>query len=88
MAATKHAMKAVADSLRDEVNRHGVRVASIFLGRTATERQRAIFAAERRPYQPEHLIQPDDVAGLVLFLLQLPRTGEVTDVVLRPMQKT
>ena len=31
-AATKHAMKAVADSLRDEVNRHGVRVASIFLG--------------------------------------------------------
>jgi hypothetical protein len=40
-------MKAVADSLRDEVNTSGVRVMSIFLGRTATERQRAIFAAER-----------------------------------------
>jgi NAD(P)-dependent dehydrogenase (short-subunit alcohol dehydrogenase family) len=87
-AATKHALKAVADSLRDEVNASGVRVTSIFLGRTATELQRRIFRAEGRPYPPERLIQPADVAGLVLFLLQLPSTGEVTDIVLRPMQKT
>jgi NAD(P)-dependent dehydrogenase (short-subunit alcohol dehydrogenase family) len=87
-AATKHAMKAVADSLRDEINAQGVRVISLFLGRTASERQRAIFAAEGRPYPPERLIQPADVAGLVLSLLLLPGTSEVTDVVLRPMQKT
>jgi NAD(P)-dependent dehydrogenase (short-subunit alcohol dehydrogenase family) len=87
-AATQHAMKAVADSLRDEVNASGVRVMSIFLGRTATERQRAIFATEGRPYPPKRLIQPADVAELVLFLLQLPRSAEVTDTVLRPMQKT
>jgi len=87
-AATKHAMKAVADSLRDEVNANGVRVMSLFLGRTASERQRAIFAEEGRPYPPERLIQPADVAGLVLSLLLLPRTSEVTDIVLRPMQKT
>jgi NAD(P)-dependent dehydrogenase (short-subunit alcohol dehydrogenase family) len=86
-AATQHAMKAVADSLRDEVNANGVRVTSIFLGRTATERQRAIFAIEGRPYPPERLIQPADVGGLVLFLLGLPRTSEVTDIVVRPMQK-
>jgi NAD(P)-dependent dehydrogenase (short-subunit alcohol dehydrogenase family) len=87
-AATKHAMKAVADSLRDEVNAHGVRVMSLFLGRTASERQRTIFAAEGRPYLPERLIQPADVASLVLSLLQLPRTSEVTDIAMRPMQKT
>jgi NADP-dependent 3-hydroxy acid dehydrogenase YdfG len=87
-AATKHAVKAVADSLRDEVNANGVRVMSLFLGRTASERQRAIFAAEGRPYPPERLIQPADVAELVLSLLRLPRTSEVTDIVLRPMQKT
>jgi NAD(P)-dependent dehydrogenase (short-subunit alcohol dehydrogenase family) len=87
-AATQHAMKAVADSLRDEINGKGVRVTSIFLGRTATERQRAIFAAEGRPYRPERLIQPADVAEMVLSLLQLPRTTEPTDIVLRPMQKT
>ena len=87
-AATKHAVKVVADSLRDEVNANGVRVLSLFLGRTASERQRAIFAAEGRPYPPERLIQPADVAELVLSLLRLPRTSEVTDIVLRPMQKT
>jgi NAD(P)-dependent dehydrogenase (short-subunit alcohol dehydrogenase family) len=87
-AATKHAMKAVADSLRDEVNSKGVRVTSVFLGRTATELQRAIFAEEKRPYPPERLIQPADVAEIVLSLLQLPRTSEATDIILRPMQKT
>jgi len=87
-AATKHAMKALADSLRDEVNGDGVRVTSVFLGRTATELQRAIFALEGRPYTPERLIQPADVAALVHFLLLLPRTGEVTDIVMRPMLKT
>ena len=86
-AATKHAMKAVADSLRDEVNADGVRVTSIFLGRTATEMQRAVFEAEGRSYSPGRLIQPTDVAELVLFLLRLPRTSEATDVILRPMQK-
>jgi NADP-dependent 3-hydroxy acid dehydrogenase YdfG len=85
-AATKHAMKAVADSLRDEVNGKGVRVTSVFLGRTATELQRAIFAEEKRPYPPERLVQPADVAKIVLALLQLPRTSEATDIVLRPMQ--
>jgi NAD(P)-dependent dehydrogenase (short-subunit alcohol dehydrogenase family) len=87
-AATKHAMKAVADSLRDEVNGDGVRVMSIFLGRTATELQRGIFASEGRPYPPERLIQSTDVAELVLSLVRLPRTCEATDIVLRPMQKT
>ena len=87
-AATKHALKAVADSLREEVNAQGIRVMSIFLGRTATELQRAVFALEGRPYPPERLIQPADVAEVVLSLLQLSRTCEVTDIVLRPMHKT
>jgi NAD(P)-dependent dehydrogenase (short-subunit alcohol dehydrogenase family) len=87
-AATKHALKAVADSLRDEINADGVRTTSIFLGRTASERQRALFAAEGRRYPPERLIQPADVAQLVVSVLRLPYTSEVTDVVMRPMQKT
>ncbi len=86
-AATKHALKAIADSLRDEVNPEGVRVMSIFLGRTAGERQKAIFASEGRPYSPERLIEPSEIARLVRFMLQLSRSAEVTDVTLRPMQK-
>jgi hypothetical protein len=55
--------------------------------RPATERQRTIFAAEGRPYPPKQLIQPADIAELVLCLLRLPLTREVTDLVLRPMQR-
>ncbi|HBH80971.1 MAG TPA: short-chain dehydrogenase, partial [Nitrospira sp.] len=35
-AATQHALKAIADSLRDEVNAEGIRVLSVYPGRTAT----------------------------------------------------
>jgi NADP-dependent 3-hydroxy acid dehydrogenase YdfG len=87
-AATQHAMRALADSFRDEVNDAGVRVLSVYLGRTATKRQREIHTLEGRPYRPELLIQPDDVAGVVLSLLDLPRTAEATDLTLRPMQKS
>jgi NADP-dependent 3-hydroxy acid dehydrogenase YdfG len=86
-AATKHALRAVADSLRDEVNADGVRVLSVFLGRTATPMQASIHAAEGKPYAPERLVQPDDVAAIVLGALSLPRTAEVTDVSIRPMMK-
>jgi len=86
-AATQHAMRAIADSLRDEVNANGVRVLSLFLGRTASDRQRAIFAMEGRPYPEELLIQPEDVAQAVLAMLKLPRTVEATQLTLRPMRK-
>jgi NADP-dependent 3-hydroxy acid dehydrogenase YdfG len=86
-AATKHALKAVADSLRDEVNEDGIRVVSIFLGRTATPMQAAVHAAEGRAYQPERLISPQDVATLVTSILSLPRSVEVTEITLRPLQK-
>ena len=86
-AATMHAMRAVADGLRQEVNEHGVRVVSVFLGSTASARQARIHAMEGRAYRPEKLIQPDDVAEAVLGLLRLPRTVEATQITLRPMQK-
>jgi NADP-dependent 3-hydroxy acid dehydrogenase YdfG len=86
-AATKHALRALADSLRDEVNADGVRVLSVFLGRTATPMQASIHAAEGKPYAPDRLVQPDDVAAVILSALSLPRTAEVTDVSIRPMQK-
>jgi NADP-dependent 3-hydroxy acid dehydrogenase YdfG len=86
-AATQHAMKAVADSLRAEINAVGVRVLTLHAGRTATPRQQKIFADEARRYEPERLMQPADVAALVLAVLALPRTAEVTTLTMRPMQK-
>jgi NAD(P)-dependent dehydrogenase (short-subunit alcohol dehydrogenase family) len=86
-AATKHALKALADGLRAEVNVDGVRVLSVYPGRTATAMQESIHARDGRPYHPEELLQPDDVVAAVMAALRLPRTAELTDIILRPMRK-
>jgi NAD(P)-dependent dehydrogenase (short-subunit alcohol dehydrogenase family) len=87
-AATKHALKAFADSLRDEVNPDGVRVLSLFLGRTATPMQEALHKVAGKPYRPEQLIQPEHIGEMLLDLLRLPTSAEVMDVVVRPMVKS
>jgi NADP-dependent 3-hydroxy acid dehydrogenase YdfG len=87
-SAMQAGLRAVADSLRDEVNGSGVRVLSVYLGRTATERMAAVFQREGRPYRPELLIQPEDVAAMVTCALTLPRSAEVTDISIRPMAKS
>jgi NADP-dependent 3-hydroxy acid dehydrogenase YdfG len=86
-AATKHALRAFTNSLRQEVNADSVRVLSVFLGRTATPMQQAIHAQEGKPYHSERLIQPEDVAAVVVNALSLPRTAEVTEIHMRPFLK-
>jgi len=87
-AATQHALKALADSLRDEVNPEGIRIVTVYAGRTATPRQARIHAIEGKPYSPKRLIQPADVASVVVNALALPRSAELTDVRVRPMLKS
>jgi NADP-dependent 3-hydroxy acid dehydrogenase YdfG len=87
-SATQHAFRAIADSLRDEINADGIRVLSIYPGRTATPRMEKLFGKEGRAYKPELLLQPEDVAEMVIHSLRLPRTAEVTDISIRPMQKS
>lgn len=85
-AATKAALRALADTLREEVNADGVRVLSVYPGSTATPMQIEVRQHAGKPYVPEALVQPEDVAGLILSALALPRTAEVTELYLRPLQ--
>ena len=87
-AATQHALKAITDSLRDEVNADGMRVLSIYPGRTATPRMKAIYEIEGRPYKPELLLQAEDIAQIVLNVLLLAPTAEVTNLEIRPRIKS
>lgn len=86
--ASKHALKAIADSLREELNPKGVRVLSVYPGRTATPMQEALCRQEGNVYHPELLLQPEDVASVVVQMLMLPPTAEVTEISMRPMQKS
>jgi NAD(P)-dependent dehydrogenase (short-subunit alcohol dehydrogenase family) len=87
-AATKHALRALAETLRTELNPDGIRVLSVYPGRTATNLQRTIHREEGQPFEPERLVRPEDIAAVVLESLALARTAEVTDIWIRPMLKT
>jgi len=87
-AASQHALKAMADSLRAEINDQGIRVLSVYPGRTATPRMKAIYEKEGKPYHPDLLLQPEDVAEIVLDTLRLPRTAEITNLEIRPLIKS
>ena len=86
-AATKSALRALADSLRQEVNSYGVRVLTVFPGRTASKMQEEVQRMERRFLDTRYLIQPPDIGEIVVKTLELPRSAEVTDIHIRPFRK-
>ncbi|MGM7696564.1 SDR family oxidoreductase [Microbacterium sp. A84] len=83
-AASKHGLKALADALRDEEAEHGVRVSSIFPGRTATPMQERVHHQEGNEYHAERFIDPESVATTILTALDLPRDAQITDLSVRP----
>jgi NADP-dependent 3-hydroxy acid dehydrogenase YdfG len=86
-AATKQGLKAVADSLRDELNDSSIRVLTVFAGRTATPMQESIHQNLSKTYHPESLLQPEDIAEIVTAAIALPRTAEVTEISIRPLRR-
>jgi len=85
-AASKAGLRAFADCLRTEVNPDGIRVLSIFPGRTATPMQRDRYERDGLEYRPERLMRPEDVADAVL--VAFGSSAEVTELHLRPMHKS
>jgi NADP-dependent 3-hydroxy acid dehydrogenase YdfG len=86
-AASKFALKALADTLRLEVNAQGVRVLSVMLGRTATPMQEEVCRLEGSTYDATRFLQPRDVAQAVVNSLTLSPGAEVTNLFLRPARK-
>jgi len=82
-SATKYALKAIADSLRSEVNACGIRVLSVYPGRTASPMQSFVHELEGKKYTPEELTQPEDIANLVINALRLPFYSEGSDMIIR-----
>lgn len=83
-AASKHGLKALADALRWEEAGNGVRVTSVYPGRTATPMQEKVHRQEGKAYDPERWITPESVATTILTALDLPRGAEITDLSVRP----
>jgi len=83
-AASKHALRAIADGLRGEVNADGIRVLTVYPGRTRSRMQREVCRQLGQRYDAERFLDPADVAAALVEAVSLPRSAEVYDLRLRP----
>jgi short-subunit dehydrogenase len=83
-AASKHGLRALADALRQEERAHGVRVTTVFPGRTATPMQQRVHAQEGNEYDAADWIRPETVAETIRHVIDLPRDATVPDVTVSP----
>ncbi len=64
--------------------RAGVRVTTVYPGRTASPMQAKVHQQEGKEYDPSKWIDPESVATTILLALDLPRDAEINDVTVRP----
>ncbi|MFT3872516.1 MAG: SDR family oxidoreductase [Nocardioides sp.] len=83
-AASKFGLRALAEALRAEEAEHGIRVTSVFPGRTATPMQARVHEQEGRAYDPAAFVAPDTVAEAILHVLDLPDNATIGDLSIRP----
>ncbi len=83
-AASKFGLRGLADSLRAEEHANGVRVTTVYPGRTATAMQQRVRSQEGLPYDADAYIAPESIATTVLTALDLPRDAEITELTVRP----
>lgn len=86
-AASKFALRAVADSLRAEVESSAVRVASIYPARTDTDMQHEVVAARGEVYDADRFLDPNEIATMVRAVIDLPETAVVENLTLRTMPR-
>jgi short-subunit dehydrogenase len=83
-AASKHALRALADALRGEEQERGVRVTTVYPGRTATPMQQKVHDQEGRDYVADDWIDPGTVAEAILHVLDLAEDATISDLTLLP----
>lgn len=83
-AATKHALRAVADGLRKGEAGAGVRVTTVAPGPTDTPMLQGLQGQAGQEYRPEHYIEPVEVARAVRMVVDAGPSTQITEVAVRP----
>jgi NADP-dependent 3-hydroxy acid dehydrogenase YdfG len=90
-AATKHAVRALAEGLRQEVKPYNIRTTIISPGAVATELPNSITetdVAERiRQYYSEIAIPAESFAHAVAFAMSQPQEVDVNEILFRPTRQ-
>lgn len=89
-SATKAALSGFAASLRADLSPFGIRVTEIVPGRVETQLYKNILDPETRAamYAGNVAVQPEDVAKMVVALLELPAWADVTRFDIMPTRPT
>lgn len=83
-AATKHGLRAMTDSLRNEVSKDNIRVTSLFLGSVDTPMQKKVQELSGSShYDASKFMKAESIAETVSFILNLPAEVAVTEMTLR-----
>ena len=83
-AASKAALRELADSLRLEEAPRGVRVTSIYPGGVATELLRRVRAGFGRGFDPARCVSPASLAAVLASVLDAPADVDITEIALQP----
>lgn len=89
---TKHAVRAISDTLRKEAIRYGVRVTDIQPGSVDTELPDSITHDKIRAAVKDNMygegmpnLQPEDIANGILYALSQPAYVDVSELLIRPV---
>ena len=90
-AGTKHAVRAISDTLRKEAIRYGVRVTDVQPGAVSTELPDSIVHDKIRAAVKENMygeavanLKPEDIANAILYAVTQPAHVDVSELLIRP----
>ena len=88
-AATKHAITAVAEGLRMDVHKRGVRVINVEPGLVRTEFPESSYASAQEYYAEKEYspLEAADVAAAVVYAVQQPPRVSVNEILVRPTEQ-
>lgn len=88
-SASKHAVNAMTDAMRQELGDRNIRVSILMPGATATEVGDSISDPNWRKAIQAHVskdgaVQPSEIGETIAFMLSLPRHVNISEIAVRP----
>lgn len=88
-SASKHAVNAMTEGMRQELGDRNIRVCTLMPGATTTEvgdhiSNPAWRDAIKAHVSKEGAVSPSDIGDTIVFILSLPRRANISEIVVRP----